>query len=190
MTLLRGKAVGNAVIACIPGLFCFTAAALLSSRWEPGAVDVHPAQRARRLLLVAPIAAILSAIFPRAVDMNSIGRGSNAHGAAGLLGMLAFVAAAAPGTVLAMVVGVGMQRPRLAPVLIVVWTVVALGIGLLLFRVAADIFDRRRENLGSRRSVRRSLERGQSTRPPLFPPCTRRHRSWSLSPARDLLLLR
>ena len=53
-------------------------------------------------LTAAPIAAILSAIFPRAVDLNSIGRGSNAHGAAGLLGMLAFVAAAAPGTLLAM----------------------------------------------------------------------------------------
>jgi hypothetical protein len=148
MTLLRGKAIGNAVIACIPGLFCFIAAAVLFPDGNPALWMCIPLSGLAAYLLVAPIAAILSAIFPRAVDMNSIGRGSNAHGVAGLLGMLAFVAAAAPGTALAMVVGVGMQRPRLAPLLIVVWTVVALGIGLLLFRVAADIFDRRRENLG------------------------------------------
>jgi len=30
----------------------------------------------------------------------------------------------------------------------VVWIFVALGISLVLFRLAADIFDRRRENLG------------------------------------------
>jgi len=30
----------------------------------------------------------------------------------------------------------------------VVWTIVAAGISLVLFRLAADIFDRRRENLG------------------------------------------
>ena len=148
MTLLRGKAVGNAVIACIPGFFCFTAAALLFPQGNPALWLCIPLSAAAAYLLVAPVAAILSAIFPRAVDMNSIGRGSNAHGVAGLLGMLAFVAAAAPGAVLALVVGLGMDRPRLAAGLILVWTLVALGIALVLFQVAAGVFERRRENLG------------------------------------------
>ena len=39
-------------------------------------------------------------------------------------------------------------RRSLAPLALVVWIVVSLGISLVLFRLAADIFDRRRENLG------------------------------------------
>ena len=148
MTLLRGKAVGNAVIALIPGAVCFIAAALLLPGGDPALWVCIPLTAIAAYLTAAPIAAILSAIFPRAVDLNSIGRGSNAHGAAGLLGMLAYIAAAAPGTLLTMLVGVGLQRPLLAPLAVVVWMIVSLGISLVLFRLAADIFDRRRENLG------------------------------------------
>ena len=148
MTLLRGKAVGNAVIALIPGAVCFIAAALLLPGGDPALWVCIPLTAIAAYLTAAPIAAILSAIFPRAVDLNSIGRGSNAHGAAGLLGMLVYIAAAAPGTLLTMLVGVGLQRPLLAPLAVVVWMIVSLGISLVLFRLAADIFERRRENLG------------------------------------------
>ena len=148
MTLLRGKAVGNAIIALIPGTICFIAAALLLPGGDPAVWACIPLTAIAAYLTAAPIAAILSAIFPRAVDLNSIGRGSNAHGAAGLLGMLTFVAAAAPGAVLALVVGRGLQRPLLAPLALVIWIFVSLGVSLVLFRLAADIFDRRRENLG------------------------------------------
>ena len=148
MTLLRGKAVGNAIIALIPGTLCFIAAAVLLPGGDPALWACIPLSAIAAYATAAPIAAILSAIFPRAVDLNSIGRGSNAHGAAGLLGMLAFVAAAAPGAVLALVVGRGLQRPLLAPLALVLWIVVSFGISLVLFRLAADIFDRRRENLG------------------------------------------
>ena len=111
-------------------------------------MGVHSAHAIAAYLIVAPIAAMLSAIFPRPVDLNSIGRGSNAHGAAGLLGMLAFLAAAAPGTLLiSLVVGVCSGRPGLAAVLLLVWTAICLGISLVLFRLAA-LFERRRENLG------------------------------------------
>jgi hypothetical protein len=146
--LLIGKAVGTGAIAFLPAMICTLMAGLYFRDWPLALWLCLPTAMIATIAIGSPGAAALSALFPRSVDLNSIGRGSNAHGVAGLLGMLAFVAAAAPGAVLAMVVGVGMQRPRLAPVLIVVWTVVALGIGLLLFRVAADIFDRRRENLG------------------------------------------
>jgi len=148
MTLLRGKAIGNAVIASIPGGLCFIAAALLLPGGNPALWACIPLTAIAAYVTSAPVAAILSATFPRAVDLNSIGRGSNAHGAAGLLGMLAYILAAAPGTLLAMLVGVALRQPALAPLAIVVWTIVAAGISLVLFRLAADIFDRRRENLG------------------------------------------
>jgi hypothetical protein len=98
-------------------------------------------------LLVAPVAAICSAVFPRAVDMNSIGRGSNAHGAAGFIGLLTFAAAGAPPVLLTLATTRLLQRPALAPVLLAMWCLVAYGIGRLLFAVARRTFAARRENL-------------------------------------------
>ena len=93
---LAGKAVGNALIGALPSLFCLVAAYLYCQ--EPGRRRRGQHCRSRLLsvyCLVAPAAAIFSALFPRVVDLNSIGRASNAHGLSALLGMLTFVAAAA-----------------------------------------------------------------------------------------------
>ena len=46
--------------------------------------------------VLAPINAMLSAIFPRKVNLASIGRDSNPHQAANFLGFVSVVAAAAP----------------------------------------------------------------------------------------------
>ena len=97
--------------------------------------------------LVAPVAAALSAAFPRTVDLNSIGQGSNAHGAAGLLGALACVAAAAPGFLLTVLAINALDRPALAPVFLLVWILCSAGISTLLFSTVARFFEQRRENL-------------------------------------------
>ena len=99
--------------------------------------------------VVAPIAAILSAIFPRVVDLNSIGSGSNAHGLAGLLGLLAFLGAGVPSLLIVMAASRWIERPALVPVLLLGWCAVAYGVNLVLFGVARKIFARRRENLAS-----------------------------------------
>jgi hypothetical protein len=62
--------------------------------------------------------------------------------------MVAFVAAAAPGALIAMFVNAALGRPRLAPLALVVWIAVSLAISAGLFRLAAAVFERRRENLG------------------------------------------
>jgi hypothetical protein len=98
-------------------------------------------------LVVAPIAAICSAAFPRAVDMNSIGRGSNAHGAAGFIGLISFVAAGAPPLLLTLLATRWLDRPSLAPVLLLAWCLVAYAIARLLFIPALRLFEARRENL-------------------------------------------
>jgi hypothetical protein len=146
--LLRGKAVGNALIASIPAGICLAGAAIFFPSGDPLMWLCIPLTLLSAYLLVAPIAAILSAIFPRAVDLNSIGRNSNAHGAAGLLGMLCFLAAAAPGLTIALVTSRGLGRPALAPLALLPWTAVCFAVSLGLFRAAEAVFDRRRENLG------------------------------------------
>lgn len=145
--VLAGKAAGNAFVAAPPTLFCIVVAFLLFRGGSPamwlalvlGLIGVY--------LVVAPVAAICSAMFPRSVDMNSIGRGSNAHGAAGLIGMLSFLAAGAPPTLLALLATRVLDRPALAPVLLGAWCLAAYVIGRLLFIPARRVFLARRENL-------------------------------------------
>jgi hypothetical protein len=145
--ILAGKAAGNALIAAPPALLCIVTALVAfgegsAALWLAlilGLISVY--------FLVAPVAAICSAVFPRAVDMNSIGRGSNAHGAAGFIGMLAFIAAGGIPGVLTFVAASLLRRPSLAPVLVAVWCAIAYVAGRLLFAAARRVFARRRENL-------------------------------------------
>jgi hypothetical protein len=144
---LAGKAVGNGLIAAVPALLCVLVSFVLS----PGGslalwVAIPPALLAT-YFLVAPAAAVFSALFPRVVDLNSIGRGSNAHGLAGLLGLVAFVASAAPSVLIMLVVSTWLERPALLPVLLLVWCAIAYTIGRVLFLPARKIFAKRRENL-------------------------------------------
>ncbi|CAN5740228.1 hypothetical protein BH24ACI5_BH24ACI5_15840 [soil metagenome] len=145
--LLAGKAAGNGIIVLIPLLLSVVTALVMFPEGSPALWAALPFAVISVYFIVAPMAAILSATFPRTVNMNSIGRGSNAHGAAGLLGMLSFVGAAVPVILLVLLATRVLERPGLAPVLMAAWCVVAYGIGRLLFRPARRIFAARRENL-------------------------------------------
>jgi hypothetical protein len=147
MELLAGKAVGNAAIAAVPALLCIAIALLLFPAGDPALWLSLPLGLAAAYLLTAPAAAALSAIFPRAVDLNSIGRGSNAHGAASLLGMLVLAVSAVPSAAIVMTATRLLERPMLAPVLLLIWCAVAFAISRLLFVPVAALFSRRRENL-------------------------------------------
>ncbi len=97
-------------------------------------------------LTAAPVAAILSAVFPRAVDLNSIGRAATRTARRGCSACWRSWPRLRPAAA-DHLVGVGLQRPLLAPCRAGVDDR-SLGISLVLFRLAADIFERRRENLG------------------------------------------
>jgi hypothetical protein len=146
--LLIGKAVGNGLIAAIPAVLCLVIAYAVF-RDGPLAlwVNIVPAFIAT-YATSAPAAAALSAIFPRSVNLNSIGRGSNAHGLASFIGMLTMLAAGLPAAALTFVFARIVGSPVLALVFVTAWSVVALVGSRLLFGVVASIFERRRENLG------------------------------------------
>jgi hypothetical protein len=145
--ILSGKAAGNGLIVAAPAALTIAAALVLfgggsASLWLAlvlGLLSIY--------LLIAPVAAICSAVFPRAVDLNSIGRGSNAHGAAGFIGMLAFVAAGAVPALLTFLATRVMERPSAAALLVAGWCLIAYVAGRLLFVVARRVFSARRENL-------------------------------------------
>jgi hypothetical protein len=146
--ILVGKALGNGLVSLSSSLLCVLIAWLA---FPGGSVAIWltiPLGLLATYLLAAPAAAALSATFPRAVDLNSIGNGSNAHQAAGLLGMLAFAAAAAPPVAITLLALAVFPTAAAAPLLVAVWCAVALAISRSLLAVTARLFAERRENLG------------------------------------------
>jgi hypothetical protein len=146
---LRGKAAGNVLVTAMPVLACIVVSLALFPGGAAGLWLALPLGMLAAWLLVAPIAAILSAIFPRAVDMTSVGRGSNAHGAAGMLGMLTFTLSVLPAIVAVVAATRWLGRPAVAPLLVGGWLLVAWGLNRLLMALAVRVFLKRRENLAT-----------------------------------------
>jgi hypothetical protein len=144
---LRGKAVGNGLIAVLPISLSVLVSLFLLPGGSPALWLSIPLALLSTYLLVAPVAATLSALFPRVVDLNSIGRGSNAHGLAALLGMISFVVATLPAAVIALGTSAWLHNATFVPLLLLVWCIVSYAIGRLLFIPACRIFAKRRENL-------------------------------------------
>jgi hypothetical protein len=144
--ILTGKAVANGIIVFVPMLLCMAIALALFPE-GPAALWISlPLGLLATYLLVVPVAAALSAIFPRAVDLNSIGSRSNPHGVAGTLGLFSFGAASLPPSFLAMFT-IAFERIGLTPLLVGGWCLVALILSKVLLNAVAVLFDKRRENL-------------------------------------------
>jgi hypothetical protein len=145
--LLAGKAVGNGLIAAGPAILAMLMAFALFPGGSPALWLSLPLALVAAYVLAAPGAAALSALFPRTVDLNSIGRGSNAHGFANLLGLLMFAAAGVPGALIVFLTSLT-HIPALTPLALLLWCGIALLGSRALFSGVAVLFDKRRENLG------------------------------------------
>jgi hypothetical protein len=145
--LLIGKAVGNALIAAGPTAFAILLAGALLPGGHPALWIAIPLGLLAAYVLLAPAAAALSAIFPKSVDLNSIGTNGNAHQAAGLLGMLAYAAAATPPALLTYLALRVLHRPDLTPVLLLAWCAVAFAIAHVLFIAVRRLVANRVETL-------------------------------------------
>jgi hypothetical protein len=145
-SLLNGKAIGNALIAAIPCAICLIGAVALFPNGHPALWLCVPLALVATYILAAPVAATLSALLPRSVDMNSMGR-SNAHGTAGFLGTLTFLAAGAPCLFLVLLANRILDRPILAPLFLLIWIAICAAVSIALLNPVARLFERRRENL-------------------------------------------
>jgi hypothetical protein len=147
LDMLIGKAVGNGLIAGLPGLACVALAFLVFGGGSAALWMGLPFGLVSTYLLAAPAAAVFSAIFPRAVDLNSIGSGSNAHGLAGLLGIATFAAAALPPVLITLAATAVLERRAAVPLLLAGWCLIALVLFRLLLSPVARVVGQRRENL-------------------------------------------
>ncbi len=144
--LLYGKALGGAAIAAVPCAVAAVAGAFTGAR-APLLWLLVLLGACSSYAITAPVAAVLSLLFPRSVDLSSVGQGSNAHQVAGLLGFLAFALSCAPPVVLTIVSWRILESSLGAPILLAVWLAVALALSWIGFRIAERLLDERRENL-------------------------------------------
>jgi hypothetical protein len=145
--LLVGKAAGGAIVLAGPAIFVL-AVSIAMSLAGPAALWLALAfGAAATYALVAPANAALSAIFPRAANLASVGRDSNAHQGANLLGLLALAAAAAPSALAAAAGLLVFHSAALAALLVGLWCGAAVLLSSLLFRAIEPLIAARRENL-------------------------------------------
>jgi hypothetical protein len=145
--LLAGKAVGNALIVG-PSVMLCVVAARLAFPGDPWTLWMAlPLGLIAMYFVLAPIAAMASATFPKVANLNSIGRGGNPHGLANLAGTLTLAAGGGVPFLLVLLATKVLHRPGYGVVFAAVWCAIALIIGRLLFVPAVRIFHQRRENL-------------------------------------------
>lgn len=145
--LVAGKAYGLVACAVGPALVAQGLIYALFRDTPLALALAPPLATVAAALALAPVWALLSAIFPRAVNLNSIGRDGNPHGMANLLGGLALVAALVPAAGLGLAAVWGLGRPGLAAPLVAVWCGAAWLVGRGLMAPAERILRARRENL-------------------------------------------
>jgi hypothetical protein len=145
--LLEGKAAAGALVLAAPMTVAIVLSYALLPGGPPGLWLALVLGGVAAYLTLSPVAAALSAIFPRAVDMNSIGSGSNPHQFANLLGLVALVLSVLPPVGLSLLAVHVLQDARLAAIFGALWCAAAAGLHLFLMRIVTPILTARRENL-------------------------------------------
>lgn len=145
--ILKGKMAGAATLVAALAALPMAAGLLIGASRSIEYWVVLILGSIAAFLVIAPVAAIISAVFPKHVDLGSIGQKSNAHAAAGFIGMLVVFAAAAPAAG-AGAFGFGVLKSGYAAVgLAGLWLVLAFILHWLLLKMAVRVFDNRRESL-------------------------------------------
>ena len=145
--ILRGKMVGAAILIAAVSALPIVAGLVIGASVHPVYWGILALGGLSAFILLAPLAILLSAIFPKHVDMSSIGSKSNAHPLAGLFGgLLIFAAGAAPAG--AAMLGLAIfKSPAAALGLTALWLLATLLLHWLLWKAAVKVFEKRRESL-------------------------------------------
>jgi len=145
--LILGKAAASAFLLASRAVPAMLIAALLAPGGSIFLWLSLPFAALALFAVMAPLGAILSALFPRAVDLGRLAKQNQPHPVAAILGMFGNLFAMGP--ILGLVVGAVflLESAALALVFVMLWTGAALLIALPLMRLAERLLARRRENL-------------------------------------------
>lgn len=145
--ILRGKMAGVALLITLLALLPVAAGLIVGAARPAPYWIVLLLGAIAGFMLVAPFAVMLSAVFPKHVDLASIGQKSNAHAAAGFIGMLVVGAAAAPAAGLSLLGFKYFHSAAAAVGLTALWLVAALALHWVFWKAAVKVFENRRETL-------------------------------------------
>ena len=145
--LLVGKAVGGALVLMGPAAVVLGIAIAASPSTPISLWLALIMGTAATYAVLAPINAMLSVIFPRKVNLASIGRDSNPHQAANFLGFVSVVAATAPAALAAATGALLFRSAGITALLVGAWAVAAIAIASLALRLVERLVASRRENL-------------------------------------------
>jgi hypothetical protein len=147
LDLVKGKTAGCGIVFAVTVAICLIAALVSAPLGSPlGILSVLLGGLAT-YLLVSPIAATMSALFPVASDLSKTGTGGNPHGLAMLAGTLVILLLSVPPGVILGLVHHRLDNPGLALALMAGWAVAAGAIGVPALRIPARAVGARRENL-------------------------------------------
>jgi hypothetical protein len=147
LDLVRGKAAAMFLLWGLTLLLSVFAGGLATRSMPLWAWGAAALASASMFALLAPAAAMLSALFPKPSDLGRIGRAGNPHPTAGILGTLLLLTLAAPPAGLAALGLLWLKSPAVALALLTGWAALAVAGGSALLRSAAAVVARRRENL-------------------------------------------
>ncbi|MBZ5638879.1 MAG: hypothetical protein LAO51_09015 [Acidobacteriia bacterium] len=147
LDLVRGKAAAMFLLWGLTLLLSVLAGGIATRSMPLWAWGAAALASASMLALLAPAAAMLSALFPKPSDLGRIGRAGNPHPTAGILGTLLLLALGAPPAGLAALGLLMLKSPAVAIALLAGWAALAVAGGSALLRAAATVVARRRENL-------------------------------------------
>jgi hypothetical protein len=145
--LIAGKAAAGAILGISRAVPSLLIAAAIAPGGSPWLWLCLPVAGVAIFALMAPVGALLSAAFPKAVNPARLTKQNQPHPLAGILGMIVSLFALAPVVGLSALATLLIGNPALALLLNALYAGLALLVSRPLFRLAARVLSRRRENL-------------------------------------------
>jgi len=145
--LARGKVAGCGLIFLVALALAVVGAILVAVNTSPALLIAVVIGVIATYVLLSPLFVWFSALFPVASDLSKTGSGGNPHPLPMFAGTILVLLFAAPAALIVAVSEFWLQRPALAPLLMLGWLAVAAAIALPLVGVASRAIGARRENL-------------------------------------------
>jgi hypothetical protein len=140
--LVRGKTAGCAIVFGAGAMITLACALVVAPGGSPWLWLATLFGGAATFLVISPIAAWISALFPVASDLSKTGTGGNPHAFAMIAGMFITAAALIPAALI-----IAFVPENYAPLWMAVWTTIAAALALPLLSLVARMIRSRRENL-------------------------------------------
>jgi len=145
--LVRGKIAGGALLTATATVPSLIVVALVTREGPPALWLAVILGAMATYLVLGPMFAMLSAIFPKAADLSSLGNQGNANQLAGLVATLLTPAVLSPVAILVLAGQFLFGNLYAAAGLVAGWLVVAALLSLPLTHMAAALLAKRRENV-------------------------------------------